>query len=192
MADELKSIYDYPDISFIDGYTLEKLNTKMLNWYLDKREELTGERITLSLADDRRLRLQTDAYMIYQAMLMTDDAGKSGLTKYSRGDDLENLSAMKHVARHQPTGANTTIRFTLQQERVAATPIPAGTRVTAGDNVYFATDEYAEILSVSESDKAGRISVRILVQSIRSRENHKAGLSGTGHPPAVPRHLRAG
>ena len=67
MADELKSIYDYPDISFIDGYTLEKLNTKMLNWYLDKREELTGERITLSLADDRRLRLQTDAYMIYQA-----------------------------------------------------------------------------------------------------------------------------
>lgn len=145
MADELKAIYDYPDISFIDGYTLEKLNEDMLNWFQDKKQELTGKIETLSKADDRRLRLQTDAYFIFQSMLMADDAGKMGLLKYSRGEFLDNIGAFKHIARHEPTGANTTIRFSLQQVRASATPIPQGTRVTAGDNVYFATDEYAEI-----------------------------------------------
>ena len=145
MADELKAIEDYPDVSFIDGYTLDQLNEDMLSWYQEKMEDLTGSRVVLAKGDDRRLRLQTDAYYIFQAMMMTDDAGKMGLLKYARGDYLDNLGALKHVARHEPTGANTTIRFSLQEVRTSATPIPAGTRVTAGDNIYFATDGYAEI-----------------------------------------------
>ena len=145
MADELKAIEDYPDVSFIDGYTLDQLNKDMLSWYQEKMEDLTGSRVVLAKGDDRRLRLQTDAYYIFQAMMMTDDAGKMGLLKYARGDYLDNLGALKHVARHEPTGANTTIRFSLQEVRTSATPIPAGTRVTAGDNIYFATDGYAEI-----------------------------------------------
>lgn len=145
MADNFKQIEEYPDISFINGYTLDSLVRDMEGWYKQKYEEETGNLITLHPGDERRIKLQACAYYIFQSYMMIDDAGKAGLLKYSRGDYLENLGALKGVARRPATGAHTTLRFTLQQTRTSATGIPAGTRATAGDNIYFQTDEYAEI-----------------------------------------------
>lgn len=142
---DLPAIDEYPDISFIENYTMESLLEDMISWFKDKRQELTGEEITLAAADDRRLMLQTGAYFIYQGYMFSDNAGKMGLLKYSTGEFLENLGALKHVYRKKATGANTTIRFTMEEARTTVTGIPAGTRITAGDGIYFATDEYSEI-----------------------------------------------
>ena len=143
---DLQAIEDYPDISFIDNYTMENLVNDMISWFKEKRQELTGEDITLAAADDRRIMLQTGAYFIYQGYMFSDNAGKMGLLKYSTGDFLENLGALKHVYRKTATGATTTIRFSMEAARTTVTGIPKGTRVTAGDGVYFATDEYGEII----------------------------------------------
>lgn len=142
----LKAIMEYPDISFIENYTIKKLEEDMISWFKEKRKELTGEDIVLGKADDRRIILQTGAYYIFQGYLYLDNAGKMGLLKYSRGDYLENLGAMKHVAREEPRSATTTIRFQMNEERTSAVGIPKGTRLSAGDQVYFSTDEYCEIL----------------------------------------------
>lgn len=142
----LKAIMDYPDISFIENYTVKKLEEDMISWFKEKKKELTGEDTILGKADDRRIILQTGAYFIFQGYLYLDNAGKMGLLKYSRGDYLENLGAMKHVAREQPKSATTTIRFQISEGRSSAIGIPKGTRLSAGDSLYFATDEYCEIL----------------------------------------------
>lgn len=141
----LKSIKDYPEISFMKNYTMEQLADDMIAWFKEKYKEITGEDIVLGKADDRRIILLTGAYFIYQGYMYLDDAGKMGLLKYSRGDYLENLGALKHIYRKPATGATTTIRFSMTTQRVSAIGIPKGTRVTAGDNIYFATDVYTEI-----------------------------------------------
>lgn len=143
--DNLKPIAEYPDISFIDNYTIQQLENDMLAWFLKKRKELTGEDIVLADADDRRILLQTGAYFIYQGYMYSDDAGKMGLLKYSRGDFLENLGALKHISRNGAISATVTIRFSMKEPRQTTTGIPKGTRLTAGDGVYFSTQDYGEI-----------------------------------------------
>ena len=141
----LKGISDYPEISFIKDYTMEKLADDMVSWFKEKYKEITGKDIVLGKADDRRIILLAGAYFIFQGYMYMDDAGKMGLLKYSRGKYLENLGAIKHIHRKPAAGSTTTIRFAMKSKRTSAIGIPKGTRVTAGDNVYFATDEYSEI-----------------------------------------------
>nr|DAJ50481.1 MAG TPA: baseplate assembly protein [Caudoviricetes sp.] len=117
----------------------------MLSWFKEKRKELTGEDIVLGKADDRRIMLLAGAYFIYQGYMYMDDAGKMGLLKYSRGDYLENLGALKHIYRKPATPSTTTLRFEIIAPRTTTINIPRGTRVTAGDGVYFATTKYEEI-----------------------------------------------
>ena len=141
----LKGIIDYPEISFIKNYTMEKLADDMVSWFKEKYKELTGKDIVLGKADERRIILLAGAYFIYQGYMYMDDAGKMGLLKYSRGEYLENLGAIKHIHRKPAAGSTTTVKFSMKSKRTSAIGIPKGTRVTAGDNVYFATDEYSEI-----------------------------------------------
>lgn len=144
MAD-INSILNYPDISFIDNITQEQLESNMIRWFKEKRKEVTGKDISLGRADDRRLILSTASYYIFQGYMYVDTAGKNGLLKYAPGKFLENLGAMKKTTREGASGATTTVRFKMDSIRTSVTPIPAGSRVTSGDSIYFATDEYAEI-----------------------------------------------
>lgn len=144
-SSNLDSIMDYPDVSFIDNLSMQTLEDNMIKWFMDKRKELTGKTITLGEADDRRLILKAGAYFIYQAFMCADNAGKMGLLKYATGEYLENLGALKGVTRLDAAGATTTLRYTLGAVRTSATGIPAGSRATSGDGVFFSTDEYAEI-----------------------------------------------
>ena len=73
--DELKAIEEYPEVSFIDFYTLSQLNSEMLQWFREKKKELTGEDVTLSSGDDRRLILLTCAYYLYQGYMFIDEGG---------------------------------------------------------------------------------------------------------------------
>lgn len=147
MDGDLKAIEEYPDIDFIEGYTVTQLEKGMVRYFCEKYEEVTGKAIVLAQADDRRILLQTGAYFLYQGYMYSDNAGKMGLLKYSMGDYLENLGALKHIYRKEATGATTTVRFAMNSARSTTTGIPKGTRLTAGDGIYFAIESYVEIMA---------------------------------------------
>lgn len=148
MSKSIKSLMDYPEIAFIGEYAengQEKLLNNMISWFLEKREAVTGEVITLGAADDRRLMLQTAAYYIFHGYELLERAGKMNMLKYSMGRYLENLGALKKVYRHEAAPATVTLRYSIKETRESAVSIPAGAKVTAGDGVYFSTNQYSEI-----------------------------------------------
>lgn len=145
MSEIIKPLADYPDIDFIGGYTLTKLEDQMVAWYKEKYKEVTGREPVMGRANDQRLILQTCAYYIFQGMKIAETNARMNTLKYAEGGYLDNLGALKKVTRGEATPATTTLRFSLASARTNATGVPAGTRVTAGDGVYFATQDYAEI-----------------------------------------------
>ena len=77
-------------------------------------------------------------------MQYIDKAGKMGLLKYSSGEFLDNLAALKKVERNPAKQAETVLRFTLSAAQQQVIGIPKGTRVK-GRDLFFATEEYGEI-----------------------------------------------
>lgn len=159
-----------PDISFIDDCTVDEVLTQMINDYQEKYKELTGKEVSLAQADPYRLIMYACTMQIYQAMQYADYAGKMSFLKYSRGDYLDNLAALRGVERIESTAASTVLQFSIGAAVESAVAIPAGTRVTNGNDIYFATDEYAEIA-------AGELSVTV------SATCTATGLTGNGFAP---------
>lgn len=145
---------NFPDISFIDNTTIEELLTQMINDYLEKYEEITGKKASLAQANPYRLIMYSCAVQIYQAMQYADYAGKMSFLTYASDNYLDNLAALRGVKRIDATAASTVLQFSLDEAISSAVSIPAGCRVTNGNDVYFATDEYAEI-------PAGQINVTV-------------------------------
>lgn len=144
MDNLLKSVFDLPDVSFIEGDTLEAMMQRLVANYEKKYKEETGKTISLGKADPARLQLYAVALDLYQIEQYVDRSGKQDLLKYSYGEFLDNLAGAKGVTRQQPTPAMTTIRFIVSDPRPYALAIPAGTRITNGGGVYFKTEAYAE------------------------------------------------
>ena len=145
---------NFPDISFIDDTTIEDVLTQMINDYQSKYKEITNKTVSLAKADPHRLIMYACAVQIYQAMQYADYAGKASFLKYARGEYLDNLVAIRGIQRQQATPATTTLQFSLSEPIASVVGIPAGTRATNGNDVFFATDEYVEI-------KAGETSVSV-------------------------------
>lgn len=142
----IDEIANLPDVSFIDDVTLDQIQAQLVSDYISKYEELTGETAELTRADPVSLILYACSVQIFQAMLYVDRAGKQDLLKYSYGEFMDNLAALKGITREPAKPAVVTMRFSLQAIRPEAVGIPAGTRVSNGE-IYFETDEYAEIPS---------------------------------------------
>lgn len=141
----IDEIANLPEVSFIDNTTLDDIKEQLVSDYSEKYEELTGEAADLTPADPVTLILYACAVQIFQTMLYVDRAGKQDLLKYSYGPYMDNLAALKGITREPAKPAVVTMRFTLSAVRPSIVPIPAGTRVSNGQ-IYFETDEYAEIL----------------------------------------------
>jgi len=92
-----------------------------------------------------RIMIYTAALDLFQLEQYVERAGKQDLLKYSYGAFLDHLAANRGVTREQAAPATTTIRFTLSAVLDYAIGIPAGTRITNGDSIYFQTTEYAEV-----------------------------------------------
>ena len=138
---------NFPDISFIDDTTIEEVMTQMINDYQTKYKEITKKEVSLAQADPHRLIMYACAVQIYQAMQYADYAGKVSFLKYARGEYLDNLVAIRGVTRLQATPATTVLQFSIENPINSVVGIPAGTRATNGNDVFFATDEYVEIKS---------------------------------------------
>ena len=139
------TLTNFPDISFIDNIQIDELINQMIIDYQDKYKEVTGTEVSLAQADPYRMIIYACALQIYQGMQFIDRAGKQSFLKYSYGEFLDNLGALRGIERLQATSAVTTIRFSIDSAIGSAVQIPQGTRVTNGNEVYFYTNEYAEI-----------------------------------------------
>ena len=73
MEDTIKNI---PDVSFIDGLTLEDLQNQMISDFTTKYREITGKDIELSLANPYRLILYAVTLQHYQMYMHLDNAAK--------------------------------------------------------------------------------------------------------------------
>lgn len=145
MANEIQKLYNLPEISFIEGITYEGILNEMVADFETKYTEETGRKIKLRPEDKEHIHLRVLAGQYYQMYQQLDYAAKMNLLKYSKGDFLKHLGAFKKTFIQEPRAAAVKVRFTLSEVRKDVIYIPEGTRVTAGDGVYFATDDYAEV-----------------------------------------------
>ena len=142
----MSEITNLPEVSFVDSVSLDTLRQNMINDYQNKYEETTGESITLYPGDSMRILINSFALQLYQCYQYINNAGKQNLLKYSSGAYLDNLGAFRGVTRLSADPAVVTVRFTLSSPQTTVVSIPKGTRVSGGDEIYFATDDYSEIL----------------------------------------------
>ena len=145
MQNEISKLYNLPDISFVDDISYEKILNEMIADYEKKYQEATGRKVTLRPGDKEHIHLRIDAGQYFQMYQILDNAAKMNLLKYSKGNFLRHLGAFKKTFIQEPKPAVVTARFTLSEIRKDVIYIPQGTRVTAGDGVYFATDDYVEV-----------------------------------------------
>lgn len=128
-----ENVRQYPNISFVDTDT-EALTNSLIRAF----ERFAGR--TLYPADPVRLFILWIADIIIQERVNIDFSAKQNLPRYAEGEYLDSLAELfKDVYRLEPEAARTTIRFTLSIERDTATVIPAGTRLSAGEEIVFAT-----------------------------------------------------
>lgn len=128
-------------------------------------EELTGRKLAES--DPVRLFLLSICYVIIQERAKVDAAGKSNLLYYAESDFLDHIGALRRTPRIAAEPARTTLKFTLSAPRSTATSIPAGTRATPDNELFFATTHVATI-------PAGSMSVEVTAACT------EPGFSGNG------------
>lgn len=128
---ELKNL---PDLEFVDS-DVDTTKAEIITIY----EGLTGR--TLAKADPVRLFLETLASVIVQLKEKINYTGKQNLLAYAVDNSLDHLGVLVGTDRLTAAAATTTMKITLSAARDQATIIPAGIRVTAGDNVYFAIND---------------------------------------------------
>lgn len=141
----IEEIIKLPDISFIDDKTLEQVQEGMVKDYQYKYSEITGKSYSLPRADPMALILYACSVQIFQALLYVDRAGKQNLMKYTYSEFVDHIAALRGISRNGAKAARTTVRFILSVAQKEPVAIPAGTRVTNGKEIYFSTQEYAEI-----------------------------------------------
>ena len=115
-----KTLENFPEVSFIDNMSLEEMKSYYLTAMQNKYRELTGRELVIQNADPVRLLAYADCLMLYQIAQYADRAGKLGLLKYSYGDYLENIGALKGIERIAGAAAKTTLRITLSATRPAS------------------------------------------------------------------------
>lgn len=165
---DIKDIKDFPEVSFIDNMSIEDIQLYYLSAMQEKYRELTGKELIMHDADPIRLVAYADCLLLYQIAQYADRAGKMALLKYSFGDYLEDIGALKGISRIKGAKAKTRMLFTLSDKRPGITIIPAGTRVTASDGVYFST---VDILEIPAGSLTGEVNA----------ECHESGVKGNGY-----------
>lgn len=150
MSNEVRG---YPEISFVDTDTAT-LESLLVQSY----EAFTGR--TLYPADPARLFILWLADIMIQERVAIDFSAKMNVPRYAEGDYLDSLAELfKDAYRLEPAAAKTTLRFTLSVPLEVATVVPAGTRVTPGGEIMFAT---AEDLTIQAGETTGDVEAECL------------------------------
>ena len=113
-------------------------------------EEYLGR--SLAKSDPVFLLIKSFLAIIIQQRLLIDQVAKQNLLAYSTGDFLDHLGILVGVNRLPASYAVTTVEVTLSAARAQVTIIPAGTRITPDQKIFFALDEDV-VFQVGETKK---------------------------------------
>jgi len=138
---------DLPDIVFVDA-SVATVQTEVFAIY----KEITGR--TPAKGDPIRLFLLTMTYIFVLLLNAINETGKQNLLRYANEYKLEHIGALVGCDRIPAAAAVTTMEVTLSEEQSVATIIPAGTRFTAGDGIFFALDE-AMVIAAGDTTGTG-------------------------------------
>lgn len=148
-----ENVRQYPAISFVDTDTETLVNALIRSF-----ERFTGR--TLYPGDPVRLFILWIADIMIQERVNIDFSAKQNLPRYAEGEYLDSLAEIfKDTYRLEPEAARTTFRFTLSMERDTATIIPAGTRLSAGEEIMFAT---LDALTIHAGELTGDVAAECL------------------------------
>ncbi|MBX0311242.1 MAG: baseplate J/gp47 family protein [Sulfurihydrogenibium sp.] len=120
---------------------------------IDAYEKITNR--TLYPADPERLLINLQTYATTLLAIAINETGKQNLLAYATGENLDKLAEFYGVVRLQAQPAQTTLRFYIDTPLNFDVVIPAGTRATPDNNLFFATLQEAKI-------PAGSLSVDVL------------------------------
>ena len=133
---------DLPDIQFVD-VDVKTVEAEIMALF----KEITGR--TLAKGDPVRLFLKVIIYVIVLLLNNINETGKQNLLRYANKGNLDHIGALVGCGRLAAAAAVTTIKVTLSAAQATATIIPAGTRFTAGDGIFFALDSPMVIAAAS-------------------------------------------
>lgn len=156
MLSNIEYLESLPDIDILEdeGITLENIQQEMREAYEEAYEEATGEECILYPADPYRLLINVTAGQIYQAYQFAQERFKQNFIRYMDDDLLVHWGANLGYRIPEARPAVTELEFGLNEVLAFDVTVPAGTRATAGDDVYFSSDRDAVI-------PAGALSVRV-------------------------------
>jgi len=119
---------------------------------------------TLFPGDPLRLLALTFIYYLSLQRSLIDFTGKQNLLRYAQDGFIQNIAALVGAVQLEPRAAVTTLKFTLSTTLPNATLIPAKTRATPGNKIFFATKDDIEIpagelsiLAIAECTQVGSI-----------------------------------
>lgn len=150
---------EFQDLNFMQ-MDAQSLISTMTAMYEQAYQEQTGESQRLALGNPVRLVINTFALMFYQVGVAQDWANRQNYLSYASGDVLDYRAANfgKYALYRLPEqAAVTTLAFVLSNVWASDVVIPAGTRATAGDNVFFAT---TEVLTIPAGQTDGQVIAR--------------------------------
>ena len=147
MANSIEDLEALPDIDMLgdEGITLEGIQEEMIADYQEAYQMFTGEEIILYPAHPRRLEMNVIAGQIYQVYEFASYLFKQNFIRYMEDDVLRNWGGNLGFTDNNLRAAACTLEFGLNEPLGYPVEIPAGTRATAGDDVFFATDETCSI-----------------------------------------------
>lgn len=127
-----------PDVDFVDEDT-EATENRLIQDFETKACR------TLYPADPYRILIQSIALAFSQLRTVINFTGKQNLLKYAQDGYIENIAVLSGTTRIAPRQADTILKFTISAPQTFDVVIPKGTRATAGDGIYFATEKEATI-----------------------------------------------
>lgn len=123
-------LQDLPDIEFVSSDAAE-VQAYILRIY----KQVTGRQ--LAQGDPIRLFILVITNVIILLLNKINETGKQNLLKYATGDNLDHLGVLVGVARTPAAKAVTTIQIDMAMAIGGIRVVRVGTRVTAGDGVFF-------------------------------------------------------
>lgn len=123
----------------------------MLNFVETDPEKIVNEMVAtfeaaagrkLAPADPYKVFIMWAANIIVQERVLINIAANRNIPQFADGKYLDALADLFHdTKRIRPTAAVVTMQFNISEARESVLIIPKGTRVTADNEIFFATDE---------------------------------------------------
>lgn len=147
MANSVEDLEVLPDIDMLEdeGITLEGIQEEMIVDYQEAYQEYFGEEVTLYPGNPKRLEINVIAGQIYQVYEFVSYLFKQNFIRYMEEDVLRNWGGNLGFTDSNLRAAYCTLEFQVSEPLGYSVEIPAGIRATAGDDVFFATDEACRI-----------------------------------------------